>query len=155
MKTKLPTSINTIDHAKVFLTALHKNGESFHPEDDANDIDWQVQEPPTKEESSLLNKLMADIFNLEGNENYPVSYIFDPCEWLLDLDIPDPVLDIDRIETQIKSISTDQTGGNIYNDVITLKNGHVIRISEDDLSVYTDSAKDEIGDDLTHCSFIG
>jgi len=37
MKTTLPDSITTIDEAKKFLTDLHKNGESYNPEDNAKD----------------------------------------------------------------------------------------------------------------------
>jgi hypothetical protein len=85
MKTNLPDSINTIDEAKTFLTDLFNNGESFHPEDDAFDINWPKGEQPTDEECSKLNNLMADIYNLEGNHS-PYDMVFDPCEFLLMLD---------------------------------------------------------------------
>lgn len=39
MKTNLPAAITTIDEAKAFLTELHANGESYHPEDDAHDVE--------------------------------------------------------------------------------------------------------------------
>jgi hypothetical protein len=84
MKTILPEKISTIKEAKDFLTELHKNGESFHPEDDANDL---VGDPFTKEEGDKLNQLMADIYNLPGNDGFHDGRIlFCPCEHLLSLD---------------------------------------------------------------------
>lgn len=77
MKTKLPQSIYRIDEAILLLTALHNNGEAFHPEDDANDLSG---DPFTKEEGNKLNALMQDIYNLTGANQ------IDPCEWLLYLD---------------------------------------------------------------------
>ena len=50
MKTHLPTSIKTIPEARDFLTALYTNGESFHPEDDAHTIEWDLCEAPTPAE---------------------------------------------------------------------------------------------------------
>lgn len=81
MKTKLPLAITTIEEAKILLTALNNNGEAFHPEDDAN----ECFDTLTKEECDQLNKLMGDIYNLDGNESH-LSMIFDPCEYLLMLD---------------------------------------------------------------------
>lgn len=37
-KTNVPDGIKTIEEAKTFLTELYKNGEAYHPEDDANEI---------------------------------------------------------------------------------------------------------------------
>jgi hypothetical protein len=87
MKTPLPTDIKTIEQAKEFLSALHGNGETFHPEDDAFDILWNMpeQDMPTMAECERLNKLMDEIYNLEGN-NDPQNMVFDPCGYLLDLD---------------------------------------------------------------------
>ena len=86
MKTTLPQSIETAEQAKQLLTNLYNNGESFHPEDDATDIEWATCEEPTEAECILLNKLMADIYDLPGNEN-PMNMAFDPCEFLLSLDV--------------------------------------------------------------------
>lgn len=87
MRTKLPTSIQTIDQAKTFLKELCANNEQYHPEDDAHDISWGTIETvgdfPTKEERDQLNKLMNEIYGLEGNEN-PDSMIFDPCEFIME-----------------------------------------------------------------------
>lgn len=99
MKTKLPKVINTISQAKRFLTELYKNEESYHPEDDANDI---VGDLFTKEEADQLNKLMNDIYNLPGN-NSAQDMAFDPCQWLLDIDLhhyPD-MDDIDKQQAEI------------------------------------------------------
>lgn len=149
MKTSLPKEITTIDEAKVFLTDLHKNGESFHPEDDATDLHG---DPFTKEEGEQLNKLMDDIYNLKGNDGkHDNSIAFCPCGFLLDLDKPQ--VNIDNYETQLKAIHTDQTGGHIYNDVIELKNGFIIRISADGLSVHKNAQDDETGENGTHVEF--
>jgi len=85
MKTKLPEAIKTIEEAENFLSALHENGESFHPEDDAHDIIWNSipeEHKPTKAECDQLNKLMTDIYEIDGND---VNTGFDPCGYLLDL----------------------------------------------------------------------
>lgn len=84
MKTQLPQSISTIDEAKAFLTDLHNNLESFHPEDDALNIEWDQCPAPSREECLLLNKLMQDIYALPGNDgrhNSPLA--FDPCQFLI------------------------------------------------------------------------
>jgi len=86
LKTKLPEAISTVKEAKLFLSELYNNNESFHPEDDANDIVWQTTEP-NEDERKQLNKLMDDIYNLEGNNGkHDASILFCPCEYLLSLD---------------------------------------------------------------------
>lgn len=82
LKTQLPQAINTIDEAKAFLNELFKNGETYHPDDDASDC---LEGIVTKEQGAQLNKLMDDIRALPGNE-YPQNMAFDPCDYLLDLD---------------------------------------------------------------------
>lgn len=89
MKTALPEAINSIAEAEAFLTALYNNGESFHPEDDANGVIWYLpkQTKPTREEANRLNKLMNDIYALPGNDGrHSEPLAFDPCGWLLKLD---------------------------------------------------------------------
>jgi hypothetical protein len=79
MKTTLPPNIITVEQAKNFLKALFDNGEAFHPEDNANDIEFNPPpgvEPPTAAERALLNKLMEEIYNLGD---------FDPCDYLMEL----------------------------------------------------------------------
>lgn len=90
MKTKLPEQITTVEEAKAFLTELHKNGESYHPEDDANDIVSGIGTHPglhlfNQEEGDKLNKLMNDIYDIPGNQDIH-KMVFDPCGFLLDLD---------------------------------------------------------------------
>ena len=75
MKTNLDISIQTDEQAVNFLTELHDNNESYHPEDNAHDIIWD-ENRPTKTECDQLNNLMNQIY-----ENTDV----DPCEILLDL----------------------------------------------------------------------
>ena len=79
MKTKLPKSINTVRAAKILLKKLHTNGESFHPEDDANDL---VGDIFTTKEGDQLNKLMEDIYLLPGNDGRHNNLAFDPCDYL-------------------------------------------------------------------------
>lgn len=74
MKTQLPESISNIKEAEKFLAELINNGEIFHPEDNAHEINWSC-EPPTFEECDHLNKLMEDIYTLEN---------FDPCGYIID-----------------------------------------------------------------------
>lgn len=57
-------------------------------------------------------------------------------------------------ETFVQSaLFGENTGGNIYNDVITLKNGYVIRVSEDIVGIYESQAADEVGDACVSVSF--
>jgi len=82
-KTTLPEAINTIPEAKKFLRELYNNGESYHPEDDAKDILWISCGQPTTRQATKLNKLMDDIYNLEGNDGNHATPIFCPCGFLL------------------------------------------------------------------------
>jgi len=77
--TKLPESIKSVDDAKVFLLALHENGESYDPDALSFDIDW-ISVRPSIEELNHLNTLMDQIWSL--NE---VPELFDPHGYLLDL----------------------------------------------------------------------
>jgi len=78
MKTNLERTIKTDQEAIDFLTELYRNGECFHPEDDAHDVVWHgLKSPPTGYECELLNLLMGQI---ESNTN------IDACEILIDLD---------------------------------------------------------------------
>lgn len=84
MKTTLPQAIETIEQAKAFLTDLYNNNEIYHPEDDAHDIVWETVNP-TEQEREQLNKLMEDIYNLDGNNGNHYKPKFDPCDFLLTL----------------------------------------------------------------------
>ena len=77
MKTFLPEKIETIDDAKCYLLELISNGEVYHPEDDANDIEWNMpeSEKPTDAELLVMNELMDQIFDLDD---------FDPCGFIID-----------------------------------------------------------------------
>lgn len=88
LKTQLPAAINTVAEAEEFLTNLHNNGEDFHPEDDAHDIVWNgisVNQAPTPAQCDQLNKLMIDIYNLDGNNGDHANPAFCPCAFLNDL----------------------------------------------------------------------
>jgi hypothetical protein len=90
MKTVLPIKISTVDEAKELLTNLYNNDETFHPEDDATTVgntlngDWKPLF--TKEEGEHLNELMGQIYLLDGNNGNHATPLFDPCEFLLELD---------------------------------------------------------------------
>ena len=75
MKTNLDQPITNADEAKAYLTELFNNGESYHPEDDANDIIWTDFEP-TEEELNRLNENMELVYKVAD---------FDPCGFLLKL----------------------------------------------------------------------
>ena len=74
MKTNLNRKIETIEDAKQFLSELFNNDEAYHPEDNANDIEFKTAKVSAQEREAL-NPLMNDCF-IKG---------FDPCEYLLDL----------------------------------------------------------------------
>lgn len=84
MTTLLPESIATIEQAQKFLTDLYNNGESYHPEDSAHDL---VNDLFTPAECDKLDLLFIDIYNLNGNNGNHANPVFDPCEFLIDLDI--------------------------------------------------------------------
>lgn len=50
----------------------------------------------------------------------------------------------------ISTVRTEHTGGNIYNDVVQLKDGTVIRISEGAVVVFKDALADEDRDEIGH-----
>lgn len=81
MRTNLPPDIMSVHEAKCFLRSLWLNNESYHPEDLAKDIIWNLPEEqrPTNSECVQLDKLMSDIYGLGINS-------IDPCQYLLDLD---------------------------------------------------------------------
>lgn len=78
LKTTLPTSIKTKKQAEKFLKELSLNGETFHPEDDANEIVWNLpkNQIPNKIECDKLNQLMNQCMHVKN---------FDPCEFLLSI----------------------------------------------------------------------
>lgn len=82
MKTVLPSSIETIEQAKAYLTDLYNNGESYHPEDGAENVSWNLHanDIPTETECIFMDKLMNDIYRIAKGTD------FDPCEFLLELD---------------------------------------------------------------------
>lgn len=85
-------SIGTVKEAKKFLKSLYDNGEAYHPEDNAFDLEWEKGEKPTTEECYKLNDLMSSIYALAGNEDHQ-NMLFDPCEYLSVLDCN---VDIDK-----------------------------------------------------------
>jgi hypothetical protein len=54
----------------------------------------------------------------------------------------------------IKDITTEQTGGNIMNDVVILKDGHIIRISEDIVCIFRNKEADENNEPLSTTELI-
>lgn len=85
MKTELPLYIKTVPQAKKLLIELHSNNESYHPEDDANDIWYNGKKLFTHGEAVQLNKLMDDIYSLPGQQG-SLAKVFCPCEFLINLD---------------------------------------------------------------------
>lgn len=56
--------------------------------------------------------------------------------------------------TMISTVTlSHNTGGNVLNDIITLKNGYIIRISEDGLSVYKNEEADTAGEYECYTNF--
>lgn len=91
MKTQLPTAITTRLEAEALLTALHSNGEAYHPEDAAGQIiSYETHQRLFSDtEAAQLDLLMEQIYNLPGNDgNHAGPLSFDPCEHLLNLDNP-------------------------------------------------------------------
>jgi len=88
---KLPKEIKTWEEGKVYLKLLVDNNYSYHPEDDATDIQWSLPEEkiPTQEEMKQMNVLMRQIYALPEFKDYPnIDYC--PCGYLLDLDLCKP-----------------------------------------------------------------
>jgi len=73
LKTKLPDTIRTIEQAKSYLTELHKNGESYHPDESAFEIVWQFEGDPPRHQLLSLDRLMDQIHKIEG---------FNACDFL-------------------------------------------------------------------------
>jgi len=125
MKTVLPKSISTVEEAKVFLLALYNNNEVYHPEDDAHDIIWDGV-TVSDAEADQLNKLMNDIYSLDDYTMFNGKELtFDPCEFLNSLD--DSVF--------VADLRTENTGGGVMVDFITLKDGRIIAIGDNGIYV--------------------
>jgi hypothetical protein len=75
MKTNLPEQLTTAEEAKSFLRELYKNGESYHPDDDAQMVALEDVRTFTSTEAKNLNALMKQCYEL----------LPDPCEVLMDL----------------------------------------------------------------------
>jgi hypothetical protein len=73
MKTTLPALIATPEQAMAFIQELHANGELWHFEDDACQLDG---DPFTQEEGERLNELAAQMMGLP---------YFDPFEIALEI----------------------------------------------------------------------
>lgn len=106
MKTTLPAAITTRAEAEQFLQSLIDNNETYHPEDNAHDIIWDMPEDqkPTPAEADQLNKLMEDIYNLDGNNGNHASPKFDPCEYLNNAKGKDLFEDYENLPDNVKSI---------------------------------------------------
>lgn len=81
-----------------------------------------------------VSDMMNEYDAVEKSRNFPGCFF---QEWFAETD------------SFIKSTETVNTGGHIYNDVITLKNGTIIRISEDLIGIYKDEEADEKGEHLS------
>jgi hypothetical protein len=104
MKTSLPPRITTLIGAKALLLALHENGESYHPEDDATAMD--NANLFTLEEGTKLNSLMAQMYDLIKTTNFHPGYEFDPCEFIKSLDTMSA---IDKVHIKIfEAASTEE-----------------------------------------------
>lgn len=148
LKTKLPENITTIEEAKAFLTELIKNDEHFHPDDDAHTINWSLpaKQQPNKKECDKLNSLMYQVCQINGFD--PYGFILKQAD--LDPTASDEVKESDNSPFEyIKTVQRESTGGGIENDVITLKNGWVIRIGEGGVSVSENQQNDDDGINLT------
>lgn len=85
LKIKLPDTIQSADQARQFLDLLYDNRLSYHPEDSAHNVQWSLpaSELPTHEECEQLDRLMADIYMMEGNNGDHANPKFCPCGYLL------------------------------------------------------------------------
>ena len=86
LKIKLPKSIADWREGQSYLTLLFNNGLSYHCEDSAVDILWNLPEDdtPSEEEELHMDKLMDEIYALPEFENYP-NIEMCPCGFVLDL----------------------------------------------------------------------
>ena len=77
MRTEFTTPITTLEEAHAFLTYLHEQGLSFHPEDSAADC---IGDQITQEEAREIDNRHAEAYRLEWPEGEC------PCSFLLNLD---------------------------------------------------------------------
>lgn len=59
MNTNLPSQITSIQEAKAFLSGLHSNGESYHPEDSALSNNWGCEEPLDEYKDTAITLLQT------------------------------------------------------------------------------------------------
>ena len=135
MKTALPDSINTIQEAKKFLLDLYNNDESYHPEDRAEDIffidekgviDKNSKRFFSDEEAEKLNELMSQIYEIDGNDGNHADPVFDPCAFLL------------RLQLDKTFLFKDKTGRGITNK---MEIQDLLMLDEEDLEESDSSEK--------------
>lgn len=83
LKTSIPDTITTIDQAKEYLKQLFDNNESYHPDDSADSISWDVELTPEK--AAQMDILMNSIYNLPCTGEYSYNCFFDPCAYIMEL----------------------------------------------------------------------
>lgn len=79
-KTNISTRLKTAEDVKRFISDLHKNGETFHFDDDVFEIAWTF--PTTKDELHDLNGRMAELWQICRDS------LFCPHGYLLSLECP-------------------------------------------------------------------
>lgn len=73
MKTNIFSIIASKEQAIAYLHSLVENEEAYHPEDDAQDVEFNSINP-TWEERNLLNLRMEEVY----------YFIADPCKIVMD-----------------------------------------------------------------------
>lgn len=126
LKTRLPEAIKTQEQAEAFLKELSDNKEVFHPEDDATDIEFDGI-VVTQRQRLQLNKLMNDIYNIDGNNGDHANPKFDPCEFIIKLNgnfmeddsIDEPVvIGVQGLKVRVMGTSEDQPVGTQANFIL-------------------------------------
>lgn len=65
-----------------------------------------------------------------------------------------PIVEALNAETFVKTAEFGcNTGGHIYNDILTLKNGYIIRIAEDGIGIYANEEDDQTGETAGFANF--
>lgn len=145
MKTNIETRIENLQAAKDYLTQLHVNFEAYHPDSPATDVEFRTK--VSKRDCVKLDARMGECFEMFNNAD---EDIYGFC---LELEYPTPTVNLYNPETFISRVETENTGGHIYNDVIGLKNGFIIRISDGVIGIYKNEEKDRDGEGEAYVYF--
>ena len=133
MTTNLTRTIDSPETAKAFLRDLHNNGESYHPDDSADSVEWSGDDPDANE-CIKLDSLMDACRDF-----------LDPCEELLALAHKDKTYQLK--DKSGRGWTGESNGYDIYFDFSE-------ETDNDDIDIFEYLNTSELGDTFENSSLL-